>query len=74
MSIRTHYVVQLSPSEFAGSDGPAKHIDEAARLSLTDARRLFRLAAYETRVENAPRRFPRVIKVTIETKTIITRR
>ena len=74
MSKHTHYIVQHSPCLFVGYDGPVRHIGEAMLINrVTDARRLFR-ASCGCVDANTPRRFPRVIKVTVETKTIITRR
>ena len=73
MGKHTHYVVQTAPCEFVGYTGSVRHIGEAKLINtLTDARRLFKLACSEANADT-PRRFPRVIKTTIETKTIITR-
>ena len=79
MSKQTYYIVQTTPIMFVHDaailDGPAYcecvGADKAAHLSLTEARRLWR----EERMHgdaNTPRRFPRIIKVTVETKTITT--
>lgn len=74
MSKHIHYVLQLAPDRFKGYVGQTSHIGEAMLINtLTDARRLFKLACREVSADT-PSRFPRVIKTTIETKTIITRR
>ena len=75
MSKQTHYIVQTRRNLFVQKDNEVKcyvdgyGIDKAAHLSLSEARRLWR----EERMHddpNTPRRFPRILKVTVETKTI----
>lgn len=73
MSQHTRYIVQLAPCEFSGRDGPVGYIGDAQLMSLVDARRLFNLGCRMASADT-PRRFPRIIKVVMETKTIITRR
>ena len=74
MSKHIHYVLQLAPDRFKSYTGETRHIGEAMLINtLTDARRLFKVACRFAGADT-PRRFPRIIKTTIETKTIITRR
>ena len=79
MSKHTYYIVQTSPTLFAHECGTfggfceGRGAKDAAHLDIHEARRLYR--SYKaTRAPDTPRRFPRVLKVTVETKTIITRR
>lgn len=59
---RTWYVVQTSPRVV---------VEQAPALTLTEARRAFREArAAGVEEDGFGRRFPRIIKITIETKTI----
>lgn len=59
---RTWYVVQTSPRVV---------VEQAQALTLTEARRAFRAArAAGVEVGGFGRRFPRILKVTQETKTI----
>ena len=73
----TYYIVQTSPDTFVRQDGEkGRDADAAARLSLPQARSVFRkecrAAAGDADISNRfGRRFPRVIKVTRETKTIM---
>lgn len=73
MSKQTYYIVQVWRDIFVRKDeagyGVGYGMDKAARLSLGEARRLYRKCA-DKRDEDTPRRFPRIIKVTVETKTI----
>ena len=74
MSKQTYYVVQLSPSCYAHGDtiigfAAGYGLDKAARLCYGKAERVYRdFKAKAT--PDTPRRFPRVVRVTIETKTI----
>ena len=79
MSKHIHYIVQTSPTLFVHESGTfggyceGRGAKDAAHLDMHQAQRLYR--RYEaTRAPDTPRHFPRVLKVTVETKTIITRR
>lgn len=61
----TYYVVQTSPRQTLAKLAPHSTLGAASREWRT-------VCAFAT--EDAPRRFPRIIKVTIETKTIKDRR
>ena len=73
----TYYIVQTGEYIYAHYHGntysPARGIKNAAHLSLSQARDVYKL---EKRLVggNSPRRFPRIIKVTTEYKTITTNR
>ena len=59
---RTWYVVQTSPRVV---------VEQAQALTLTEARRAFKAARdVGVEVDGFGRRFPRIIKLTQETKTI----
>ena len=74
MSKMTYYIVQLAPDKYAGYCGPAKRVSDAKFINdLSEARHLFKVACRFAGADT-PSRFPRIIKTTIETKTIITRR
>lgn len=74
MSKSTYYIVQLAPDRYAGYGGPTKRVSDAKHIDdLSEARRLFK-AACKFAGANTPSRFPRIIKTTIETKTITDRR
>ena len=77
MDKQTYYIVQVWRDIFVRKDkagyGIGYGMDKAAKLSLGEARQLYRKCAKE-REANTPRRFPRIIKVTVETKTITPRR
>ena len=73
----TYYIVQTSPSEFLGRScgklgrEPARAAEDALRLTLPEARSVFRAACKTINITDGwGRRFPRIIKVTTETKTI----
>ena len=74
MSKLTYYIVQLAPDKYAGYGGPTKRVSDAKYIDdLSEARHLFKVACRFAGADT-PSRFPRIIKTTIETKTIITRR
>ena len=79
MSRQIHYLVQTTPTDFLHERGvygglsliEKRGAEGAARLSITEARRLWRHYCAITACDAPrPRRFPRIIKVTVETKTI----
>ena len=70
----TYYIVQATARLFAVSDehgraGLSLGFDSATRFALPDARRVLREIRRDYG-DNGPRRFPRIVKVTIETTTI----
>lgn len=71
MSKSTYYLLQIAPTRFV--HGPLMvegyGAEKAARLTLAEAHRLYRDFCAKLR-HNTPRRFPRIIRVTVETKTI----
>ena len=74
MARQTYYMVQVSSVAFVRKDehvgyGTGYGTERAAHMSLVEAQRVYR---EHKRLRNAdtPRRFPRIIKVTVETKTI----
>lgn len=73
MGKQTYYVVQISPIMFVRRDlagyGFGYGMEKAAHMTLAEAHRLYR-EHKEKRDEDTPRRFPRIIKVTTEYKTI----
>ena len=78
MAKQTYYVVQTTPTLFVHNTDIAVEgfgIEKAARLSITEARQFYRrFKGFNEMVGDVPRRFPRIIKVTVETKTITERR
>lgn len=75
MGKNIYYIVQTTPTMFVhkGNLGLG-HVEgfgaeEAAHLSLPEARKLYRVYR-AVRPEGAPFRFPRILKVTIEMKTL----
>ena len=82
MSKQTYYVVQTAPGLFmmnADEDEQVNHegvgIECAEHLSCARARRICRNEQERLAVDDdTPRRFPRIVKVTVETKTIKDRR
>ena len=78
MSKTTYYIVQTAPSVFARDNGELGHgttrsAEDATRFTLPEANSIYRTACANT-TEEAARRFPRIIKITTETKTIKERR
>ena len=76
MSKTTYYIVQIAPSAFIRHNGElghgtARNAEDATRFTLPEANSIYRICANAT--GNA-RRFPRIIKVSVETKTIKERR
>lgn len=73
MSKQTYYIVQVWHDIFVTRNDNGYSIgynlDKAAKLSLGEARWLYRQCA-DKRDEDTPRRFPRIVKVTVEAKTI----
>lgn len=73
MGTQTYYIVQVSRTMFVHRDdfgnGIGYGADKAAHLALAEAHRLYREHKAK-RDEDTPRRFPRIIKVTVQTKTI----
>lgn len=73
---RTWYIVQTARGYVVGNATIGWRDNErmarkAARISLEKARQVHRRFRDETCAEeDRPRRFPRIIKVTVETKTI----
>lgn len=73
MSKMTYYIVQLAPDKYAGRNGPTRRVGDAQFIDdLPKARHLFKVICRFAGA-NTPSRFPRIIKTTIETKTIATR-
>lgn len=75
MSTKVYYIVQTSPTLFVHERGTfggfceGRGAKDAAHLDMHQARRLYR--SYKaTRSPDTPRRFPRVLKVTVEIKPI----
>ena len=68
-----YYIVQVTARLFAARDVSgvclAMGMENAARLTLPEARRVLRDVRQDYG-DNGPRRFPRIVKVTIETTTI----
>lgn len=74
MSKLTYYIVQLAPDKYAGYGGPTKRVSDAKFIDdPSEARHLFKVAC-RLAGANTPSRFPRIIKTTVESKTIATRR
>ncbi len=73
MSKTTYYIVQATTRLFAARDNLgvslAMGMENAARLTLPEARRALRDVRQDYG-DNGPRRFPRIVKATIETTTI----
>lgn len=75
MRSNVYYIVQTSPTLFVHERGTfggyceGRGAKDAAHLDIHQARRLYR--SYKaTRALDTPRRFPRVLKVTIEINSI----
>ena len=73
MGKQTYYIVQTWRDLYVRKDATGYGVgygkDKAAHLSLAEAWRLYR--EYKAKRDaDTPRRFPRIIKVTVETKTI----
>lgn len=74
MSRLTYYIVQLAPDKYVGYNGPTRHVNEAKfTTELAEAMGMFRTSCRCSDADT-PRRFPRIVKVTIETKTVKDRR
>ena len=78
MSKSTYYVVQIAPLCYVRDSAMfastvTRDAEKATRFTLPEA-----MSVYKTACRNAtadtPRRFPRIVKVTVETKTIKDRR
>ena len=79
MSKQTYYIVQVFGDKFlkVNDEGyyvPTHERDKAAHLTISEARRLFRDSKTWCSKDDTPRRFPRILKVTEEIKTITPRR
>ncbi len=73
MSKLTYYIVQLAPDKYAGRNGPTRRVGDAQFIDgLPEARHLFKVAC-KFAGSDTPNRFPRIIKTTVESKTIATR-
>ena len=76
MNRHTYYIVQADSVMFVRRNGSGYDIgyghDKAAHLTLATAHRLYKELCAK-RQNGTPRRFPRIVKVTIETKTITDR-
>ena len=75
MSRRTHYLVQTAPTLFVHKDDALGFVEgfgaaDAAQLSIAEARRLYREFRAAIPDGDGPHRFPRILKVTIEMRTI----
>ena len=76
MGKQTYYIVQIDPVRFVhrsidGDFVPGYKANFAARLSISEARRLYdKLKGVCDQFKDAPRRFPRILKVTVDMKTI----
>ena len=80
----TYYIVQSFGGRYASLDRPSGIVgwclarDKATHLTLAEARRIYnaerRDAANAYDLRHGARRFPRIIKVAVETKTITDRR
>ena len=74
MSKQTYYIVQATPTHYV-HDGInlGYGMDDAAQLPIGEVRRIYHvLAARAQELGMSARRFPRIIKVTVEAKTITT--
>lgn len=73
----THYIVQTGEYTYAryanGTYDPARERKDATHLTLSKARDIYELERRLAR-KDSPLRFPRIIKVTTEYKTITTNR
>ena len=84
MSKSTYYIVQTACDMFIMRTNDGRYVstyakDEATKFTFGEAQKVFKDECERARrlVEagyHAPRRFPRIVKVTIETKTIKDRR
>ena len=73
---QTYYMVQTGPNAYVNDPTPTCAFGTArtpARMSLANARRAYRDECAQLR-HDTPTRFPRIIKVSVETKTIKDRR
>ena len=74
MAKQTYYVVQTTPTLFVHNMDSAVEgfgMEKAAHLSINEARQYYRrFKEFNKAIGDVPRRFPRIIKVTVETKTI----
>ena len=78
MSKQTYYIVQTGPRGYArrspvSAPADVPDMDKATRFPLSEAVRVFKEECRRVNDET-PRRFPRIVKVTVETKTIKDRR
>lgn len=75
-----YYIVQTGPATFASGDGATSLLSEcsdregAARLGLSEARRVRHEFEGCANVDGWGRRFPRILKVTTEIRPINERR
>ena len=74
---QTYYIVQVSETHYIHYSGELAFVDgygerHAARLPHYMARRVY--SELRAAAKDDARRFPRIIKVTVETKTITPRR
>ena len=75
MGRNIYYIVQTAPTMFVHKGNlDLDHVEgfgaeKAAHLSLSEARKLYRVYR-AVRQEGAPFRFPRILKATVEMKTI----
>lgn len=82
MSKTTYYVVQTAPGLFMMNADECGHVNHeghgigcAERMSISRARHICRNERMRLEADgDAARRFPRIVKVSIETKTIQDRR
>ena len=75
MSRRTHYIVQTAPTLFVHDGGALGFVEgfgaaDAAQLSIAEARRLYREFRAAAPDGDGPRKFPRILKITTEMRTI----
>ena len=74
MGKNTYYIVQTTPHLFVHKEDIVGYCEgfgakDAAHLSISQARRLYR--DYKAKQgEDTPRRFPRILKVSVDMKTI----
>ena len=72
MSKQTYYIVQATPTHYVHEGINVGYgMDDAAQLTIGEARRILNiLAARAQELGMSARRFPRIIKITVEAKTI----